>query len=197
VVLWLLCLHGIVLLISWQLIDRVSCASWARSIKSGRLFQRPKSYHQAPNLPGTNTSVKDVLLLDEMRSEYLASLSHVLDSFHPGSRAFGNQVRNHCAGFSNLTPALQEQLCSSILRWNRQNGRRVLVKNQQNNWASAEQSRVRRFCHKEMMKESNPVVRAIINQVDFLLSETKFGYWRSTSMHKNHIPFFFTSCKTC
>lgn len=189
-IVWASLLHGVVLYLSWQYYDCVSKTSWARNLKAERLFELPRSKHLAPDLPGTNPTINDILILDDMRSDYLASLSTVLDTFQPGNKAFGHIIDDHCDGFKNLTSSLQEQLCSSILRWNRQQGRRVLVKNNQFNWAVAESWRALWLCHKEMMKRSNAFTREAIMQVDYLIAETKFGYWRETRMHQSHVPSF-------
>lgn len=187
---WLALLHVTVLLLSWEYLDFVSNTSWARNIKAGRLFEVSHDTHMAPDLPGTNPTVKDILLLDDMRSDFLASWSTVLDSFNPGNRAFGKLVRDSSQGFTSLPQALQVNLCSSVLRWSREQGRRVLVKNKKLHWAVADISSAIRFCHKEMMKESHPYLREIINQIDYLLAETKFGYWRNTHMHQKYTSQF-------
>ena len=41
-----------------------------------------------------------------------------------------------------------------------------------------------------MMKETDPHLRMAIQQLDFLFSETKFGYWRDTVMHRRVIPAY-------
>lgn len=187
---WTCLLHGLVLLLSWQFFIRAWNTSWARNIKAARSFQLSRSGHIAPDLPGTNPTINDILTFDDMRSDYLASLSTVLDTFQPGNKEFGDIIGVYSSSFAHLTLSLQEELCSSILRWNRQQGRRVLVKNKNFNWAVAERWRALRFCHKEMMKHSNPFRRELIMQLDSLIAETKFGHWRESHMHQKHIPLF-------
>ena len=91
-------------------------------------------------------------------------------------------------GYITLEPKLQEQLSSNVLLWARQQQSRILTKNHLNQWAELDEDRAKRFAHKELMKASNPFVEHVIRWTDFLLSETKYGYWRETSMHSGAIP---------
>jgi hypothetical protein len=40
------------------------------------------------------------------------------------------------------------------------------------------------------LQRSDPFVREVVTQIDFLLAETKYGKWRDTSMHLGAIPSF-------
>lgn len=184
----LIVMHAVLLLAQKMIVQHVANLSWARSIKAGRLFEVSDSYHLAPNLPGTIPTVNDILILDDMRSDYLGSFSTVLDTFQVGNKAFMELLASRSAGYASLSTPLQRNLCSSVLRWSRQAGHRVLVKNRDFDWAVAEPDRALRFCHKELMKLSNPFVSKAITELDYLIAETKFGYWRDTRMHEQHIP---------
>jgi len=67
--------------------------------------------------------------------------------------------------------------------------RRLLVKNEQNDWAVLSSVRDQdKFCHQEMMKLANPYYKKALRQVEFAVTEAKFGYWRDTSLHQKWIP---------
>lgn len=193
----LVIIHAFVLAVSCFSLHAVFASSWAAGIRSKRIYNLPSyvvghtayRHSLAPDLPGTIPCTNDILILDDLRSDYLGFMSTILDTYQPGNYAFGQLVTSRSQGFANLTPAMKRQLCTSVLRWSRQRGHRVLVKNKDFHWAVSDLSLALRFCHKEMMKASNGAyVAEAILQLDNLLAETKFGYWRDTHMHKSHIP---------
>jgi len=190
----LLAIHAFVLGASWFCISRVQNSTWGKNIAGGRAFRWPDRPHLSSPVvldAATLPTVDDIMVFDDMQSEYLASFNQVLDIFHDGNRAWFELLGNNSAGYSNLPSLLQTRVCESLLDQvqNRQ-GRRILVKNDLNQWARADDDRALRFCHKEMMKLSSPTMKKVIRQLDFQWMETKFGYWRNAAMHSNcfYIP---------
>jgi hypothetical protein len=176
-------IHAAVLFLSWRGLRRVSNTSWARNIKKAKRFATSK-HVIAKQLKGT------IPILDDMRSDYLFSFENVLETFQPGNLAFHGVIQSRSLGYGNLTPPLQQELCESILRWSRQQGRRVLAKNTDNNWAVSDPDWALRYCHKEMLMTTSSRLREAITKLDYLIAETKYGYWRNTILHSKHIPLF-------
>jgi len=56
-----------------------------------------------------------------------------------------------------------------------------------NQWAELGVTQGHRFAHKALLKASNPFIERVVNWIAFLLSETKYGFWRDTSMHHGAI----------
>jgi hypothetical protein len=182
-------IHGAVFAFGWLMFYRIDHSMWAKNIKNGRMFSFPQApLPHNPSLPSTLPTTDDIMVFDDMQSEYMASYTRVLDVFHPGNKAFLEMVSQRSMGYDKLTPALQQQLRSDLLRWARQQARRVLVKNDENNWAVADDKHATRFVHKELSRRANPMVGEAIRQLDFLITETKFGYWRDTQLHRKHMP---------
>lgn len=181
--------HGLVFFLAGLVLYRIAHSTYGKNLRSGRSFTWPELPHpRAPNLPGTLPTRDDIMLFDDMQSEYLASYTQVLDHFHPGNRVWNDLVPQYTVGYTKLPSSMKRQLCKSMLNWSLQQGRRVLVKNIYSNWAEADEGTQLRFCHKEIMKRVNPNVERAVREVDFLLSETKFGYWRQSRMHQKWIP---------
>ena len=181
--------HALVLLVAWYCIKRADNSTWGKNLRSGRLYTWPKLPHAlAPALQTTTLpTLDDIMIFDDMQSEYMASFNEVLDVFHPGNKAWSRMVSDNSAGYDSLPAALQTHVCKSMLDWSFfQQGRRVLVKNAESQWARATNKIKMRFCNKEMMKQANPFVKQAIRQIDFQMTECKFGFFRDASMHQNY-----------
>ncbi|GKY91461.1 hypothetical protein MPSEU_000118400 [Mayamaea pseudoterrestris] len=173
------------------LFNKIEKSTYDKNLRSGRLFQWPPSPpHYALELPGTLPSNNDILIADDMQSEYMASYTEVLDVVHPGNKAWYSLIQHYTPGYDALASQDQAEQCSLLVEWSRHQNSRMLVKNRQNQWAVATQAIALRFCHKAMMKMANPYLRMIIHQLDSLRMETKFGYLRETQMHQRFIPYY-------
>jgi hypothetical protein len=170
---------------------RVSQTSWAKNISTGKLYQHSKQPREdGLLLPGTLPLDQDILVLDDYQSDSLGSYTKVLEVSHPGNKAWNEMVSHHSLGYNRLPSRLQELLCTHIALWVRQAQRRVLTKNVDDDWAELTGEMAERFYHKALLQRSDPFVRKAVTQIDFLLSETKYGKWRDTSMHRGVIPSF-------
>ena len=183
--------HITIFLLGKLLFMRVANSTYGRNLRGKRSFRWPSSSQShVPKLPGTLPNDQDVMVFDDMQSDYLASYSDILNHKHPGNKAWFVLMEYYSSGYETLTPAIQTNLCSALTEWSRLQGSRILVKNSQSQWSEATHELAVRFCYKEMIKTTNPYTREIIRQNDFLLMETKFGYWRDTRMHLDHIPSY-------
>ena len=182
-VVWAILGHGVVLALGWLSLRFVVNSPWGKNIIHGRAYRWPQLPHPiAPTLPGTLPTRNDTLVLDDLQSDRFAIVTNILDVSHPGNAAWWDLVLPRSMGYHTLPESLQSDLCQSLLRWNHQRGRRVLIKNSQSQWAEAPPAASRRWCHKELMKRSHPAIQVTVRNLDFLLTEAKFGYWRETAL---------------
>ena len=187
----LVLIHSTIYFLGWYCMYRVSVSSWGRSIIQERLYQFPELPHtvRAPSLPSTLPTEGDVMIFSDLQSEYLASNSQVLNVFHPGNNAFFERASEFAPSYRRLSPVLRGEVCVDMRRWMQREHRRLLVKNEQNDWAVLSSVRDQdKFCHQEMMKLANPYYKKALRQVEFAVTEAKFGYWRDTSLHQKWIP---------
>lgn len=175
--------------LAWLSFSVVSQTTWAENIRSGKLYQLPEQ-PRGENLQGTLPLDQDILVFDDYQSDYLGSYTRVHEVSHPGNKAWNEIISLHSTGYNMLSSSLQELLCTSITLWVRQAQRRVLAKNFENDWAELTEDQAKQFYHKGLLQRSDPFVREAVTQIDFLLSETKYGRWRDTSMHLGAIPLF-------
>ena len=87
-----------------------------------------------------------------------------------------------------MPPILQKELRSSLIERSDEEQRRIMSKNQFNSWAEVDDATADWFCHKELLSESSSHINRAMTLIDYLLSETRFGYWRDTILHRKFIP---------
>jgi hypothetical protein len=163
--------------------------SWAHNLQNGRLYRIPSGPHATlPDIPASLPLNEDVLILHEMQSDYMATLSRVLEVTHPGNKAWNGLLNENAIGYPELSPHLQEKFRSSLLQTVREQQRRIMTKNMDGNWAEVSETTADWFCHKELVSKSNPYIQEAMKLTDYFLSETRFGYWRDSVLHRKYIP---------
>jgi len=185
--------HLGVLLVAWWANERIANSTWGHNIRNQRSFSLPETMTLAPSLPATLPTKEDVFVFEGMQSEYFGSFTRVLEVWHPGNKAWHNIVSRFSTGYSAMSPELQHQIQLSMWLEARQQQRRILVKNNEGNWAEASPEYSIWFCHKNLIQRSNRFVGAASQYLDFLLSETRFGYWRDTALHQRFISLMLVS----
>jgi hypothetical protein len=161
-------------------------STWHRKIKSHEMFSPFRTF-VGPVLKATLPTNEDVLMMHDYQSEYLASYSQLYDVAHPGNLAWRVSIAESSNGYQYLSDNLQSVLCTSVMKWNKHyRHSRILTKNHQNEWAEVPESIGLEFTHSQLLRQDNAVVEHLMRQVDFLLSETKFGRMWQTSMSTIH-----------
>lgn len=183
----LLLLHGLMIWLYLYIQRSLENSSWGHHIKKQTLYQ-VSNRRGMYDSPGTLPTTMDVLVPEDFQSEYLYGVSRFLDVAHPGNRRFNDMVSNYAKGFDKLPLSLQQQLESDIVMWNLEEGGRVLSKNVYGQWTNLPSKLAGQFTRKELFKRANPHAGYVIQWSDYLLSETKYGFWRETAMHDLHVP---------
>lgn len=186
----LVALHAVVLLAAMGTARRVADGQWGRNILAERSFSLPNIVALAPELPATLPTEHDVFILEGMQSEYLGSYTKVLEVAHPGNKVWNDLALNYATGYDRFSSDLQSTARLSMLLNVRQEHGRILVKNNEGNWAEAPDPLAHWFCHKSLRQRSNRYMNSAIQSLDFLLSEARFGYWRDTAMHRRFASKF-------
>ena len=182
-------IHSVVMFVAWWRLSAAQNRSWAKNVLTKRLFSLPKPpFVSHPDLPASLPRPQDILILNEMKSDYFASFSRVLDAVHPGNKAWSDMINQNAQGYHRLPIQLQKQLRSSLLQTVREEHRHIMVKNIEGNWAEVDEMTADWLCHKELFSSSSSLVGEVTRQIDYLLSETRFGFWRDTTLHLEYIP---------
>lgn len=188
-VVYIAILHATIALLATWLFTKTERRSWAHNIRHGRLFNASTGPHLVlPNIPASLPLEQDILILNDMQSKYMASFSRVLEVAHPGNRAWNNVLDHSWKGYHQLPAPMQQTLRSFLLNQAGKEHQRIMTKNTFGNWAEVDTDIADSYCHKQLMYRSHPTVAKTVRLIDYLLSETRYGYWRESIMHLKHIP---------
>ena len=186
----LLLTHSAVVLVALLYLHQLSQTHWARHIKTKKLYQ---TYDY--NLDGdsedfvgvTLPNKNDVLIGSHLQSRYLASYSDILDFNVPGNR-FWRSLLDKTVGFDTLTPALQDHLCADMIQWLGERSGRLLEQFDMGQWKALQGNDAKVCCYKQAMAYNNALFDLLMRELAYVKSETKFGSWRSMSIHRKIIP---------
>lgn len=210
-----LVIHVLVLWLCYHWYQQTSQSSWAHNIETRRLYQpittplfplgdglrqeaaRNDKPMRSPFLQmerglhqeaahNVRPKPQDVLDLAHLHSEYLGSLSDGLDWFHPGNRAFYEQIQQY-ASLSSSLQALVDP-CLLILEQLKEKRGRILATRLGGTGSEMEAAEARRFCELQLVKAGDSVRRLALDTVADLRAETRFGYWRDSALHQQVIP---------
>lgn len=174
----------------WNIKSNIASSVWGRNIKYQRSNEVEVPFSMAPNDNPTAVlpNKEDVMVFENMQSEYLASFVDVLEVFHPGNAELARIVPHFAKGYRHLSSELQERIRNAVqscLPWSR-----LLVQNAYGDWTAAEASYVNKFVHRRLVGATNPLLHATLQQLDFQQSEVRFGLWHRTSMQRKHNSAF-------
>ena len=195
--------HAMVLGVATLLLIRIDNSHWARHAQNGKLFQ---PFHDNADLertlqdenyeppPFTLPNRDDVLLMPQYKSPYLASYAKIMNYNQPGNHLWRSMVKNNSVGYSALTSGMQEELCETLVDdiMLREFQSRFLHQTEPGRWLELSGQESGFYCHKELMAESNLLGNVLLDEIEQLQTETKFGAWRSTAMHRYTIPGYLT-----
>lgn len=179
--------HCAVVLMAYLYYRSVERGSWARNIRKGLALRGPPRNFN-PLLPGVMPNKLDAMIFDELQAPWLASTAFVFDYTHPGSRRWYNMTRGYAVGYSSLPLVLKHNLCADLVDWQlSEHQSRILIKNEDFEWAAAPDDLAERICHKNLISRDNEFISYAAKWVDFLISEARYGFWRESAMHKKHM----------
>jgi hypothetical protein len=194
----LVLIHGIVLAAAWYYSKRISQTPWARHVQNNKLFQpiANPELHKLPVPPGTAPYTLptryDVLVAPNYQSRYLASYANALDYGQPGNKLWKELVGNYSSGFEGLSTPLQEHLCDYLVVDTMLCARkgRMLRQVEAGRWSEFWGQDALDYCRRDILRHAHPLTKTLMQELDYLKSETKFGAWRHTAMQKSTVPSY-------
>jgi hypothetical protein len=150
----------------------------------------------APSLPATLPTDDDIFILEGMQPNSFSSFSQALEVFHPGNRIWNYLVGQMASGYDRLSSTLQAEVLNHMLRLIGNESRRILTQTDQSNWADATPENRHVFFHKRLLQNSNLLLHCIIQKLDDMTADTRYGYWRNTILFQKHISPFFHGLKS-
>ena len=181
--------HGFIAFLAWFALITVEDSHWARSIRSRKLFRIPVADVNDP-APSTVPDRDDILFDKHYSSNYLASYGRILDFAHPGNKYWRETTEMYADQYAALTPSLQQNFCAMLVSVVREE-RRFLKQDEERFWTEVvEADELVTACHRDLITASDPLLEAMMRQIDALQGDTVFGKFRETAMQTIVMPSY-------
>ena len=180
--------HAVIVVLACYAVRSIANTPWAHNIRHGKAYNIP--IHDIPEdmASGTLPFKTDVLAETKYGSEYLYGTNYIIEDAHPGNVNLKEILFQNSVGYEGLSPTLKAQLTATVVTWIGQGFGRFLTQNEEGNWSEMTVPASQKLLHREFMKTTNPILAKVLTELTYLLSETKFGVFRSMAIHRKHIP---------
>jgi hypothetical protein len=181
--------HGLVILVAWWACRTVDDSNWGKTIRSQKAYRIPVNQDETVNHPPSTIPYRDdILFVRHYESDYLAAYSRIVDFAHPGNKYWKEEIHKFAPGYSTLSSDLQEEFCNSLIEWTTVK-RRFLKQDADRFWFKvSDGNELIQFCHRELSMSFDPLLDALLRQLDALENDSKFGLFRNSSMHEKNVP---------
>jgi hypothetical protein len=184
-------IHMLVLCAVWFLRQSIIDSTWGRNIQAKRSFRLPEqSFALTSSLRATLPDRHDILIFEGMHSDSTIAHTRAIESTHPGNREWNLLVKLSAPEYDNLSPTLQEHIRRHMLDTVQQESRRILIQNEQLNWTQVSTELGHVVIHKSLLQMSNRHIHYVIQSLDNIISETRYGYWRNTALYRTQMSAF-------
>jgi hypothetical protein len=130
------------------------------------------------------------LITEHYASDHWASYTKLIDFAHPGNKHWKDTTKQYADGYARLSPNLKTDFCTSLLSWERLN-RRFLTQDGERYWNRINDVDVlQRFCHRGLSTAYDPLIETLLEQLDALKIDTRYGWWRDMTIHTKIIPSY-------
>mmetsp|Transcript_1779 Transcript_1779/g.2175 ORF Transcript_1779/g.2175 Transcript_1779/m.2175 type:complete len:985 (-) Transcript_1779:97-3051(-) len=167
----------------------VSNTAWGKDIISGRLNDSPfLDVTETIVQPTTLPTKYDVLFNKRLNSPFLANMNTIYDH-QIGNTNFLSLISKYSGAFSksfSTAPFLQETIIKKITEKIYGNRGRFLESNASGNWIKPSPKEVDTIIRKQLIAESNPILKRMRQEIEYLKSECSFGRNRKTAMMNVH-----------
>ena len=188
--------HGLVLLIAYLVLQRVSTSQWGENIRLQKAF---RGYREpiSSSRPGTLPNEMDILMDARYQSSYMASYGRILDVQHPGNQNYHRLIDMNSINYHNLPPPAQQDLAKTVLlEMKTINLGRLLIQTTGSKWAVMSDEEAIAQIHVDLAKASHSSLEFILTHLGFFRNELAAGVFRETVLHKKHIPDLFDNLQT-
>ena len=178
-------IYGTVLVLYKAALRHVSSTQWARDIDHQLRYTSPFTTSEAVLYKGPTTFPhrNDVLIETRYKSEYLAMYNDYVEN-HPGNRLWNELVNEKAptyASYSGLPSVFREAVAEYIVGAVRYASGRFLAQ-KFSNWIEMSSEAAIAHTSFVLAVRSNSILKQVVQQLDFLISEAKFGHLRRSSM---------------
>lgn len=172
-------------------VDNVDKSQWAFDLKNGLRYTSPFSFKELDEYTGplAYPHRKDVLIATRFKSRYLFAYNDYIGS-HPGNQVWNELLEDKIsvfASYSELLPVFRQAVAEYIVSGVHENSGRFLYQHPKSHWVEISDEDAMKVTREELTIKSNGILRNVIEELDFLISDAKYGPLRTATMTDNDI----------
>ena len=172
-------------------IKHVDGSQWANDLRNGLRYTSPFGIGFSDyDGPLTKPYRNDVLIETRYKSEYLAMYNDFIGNF-PGNRLWNELVDEkavlYTAYSTGLPSVFSEALSEFIVSGVNDSAGRFLYQTWHSHWVELSTEDAIKHTKLELAIKSNSILGHVVKQIDFLISEAKYGRLRKTAMMEKDI----------
>jgi len=167
----------------------VDNTQWASDLRQGLRYTSPfgneETQYGGPTVfPHRN----DVLIETRYKSDFLAMYNDFVSN-HPGNRVWNRLVDEKVSifeSYSGLPPCFRLAVAEYIVGALHNQAARFLYQNNKSNFVEISTGQAVAQTVSELMAKSNFIRKKVLTQLDYLISEAKYGHLRESVMSKHY-----------
>ena len=167
-------------------IKHVDESQWASDLRNGLRYTSPFVGNDVSEYRGLMTMPyrADVLIETRFKSKYLAMLNDFIGN-HPGNRLWNALIDEKAsihAKYSGLPSAFSEAVAEYIVSAVYEKAGRILYQSHRSHWLELSREDAVKHAKRELVVKSNSIRQSVIKELEFLISEAKYGPLRNALM---------------
>ena len=167
-------------------IKHVDESQWASDLRNGLRYTSPFAIGFSEyDGPLTTPYRNDVLIETRYKSEYLAMYNDFIGNF-PGNRLWNELVNEKALLYTvystDLPSVFSEAVSEFIVSGVYDSAGRFLYQKRNSHWVEMSPEDAIKYTKLELAIKSNSILGHVVKQIDYLISEAKYGPLRKTAM---------------
>jgi hypothetical protein len=180
-------ISGTVFALYQAALKHVGSTQWAKDISHNLRYSSPFGSEEVLYKgPTTMPYRNDVLIETRYKSEYLAMYNDYVGN-HPGNRQWDELVNEKAptyASYYGLPSAFRQAVAEYIVSAVRNSPGRFLAQSPDSDWVEMSSDDAITHTNVELAIRSNSIRKKVVKQLDFLVSDLKYGPLRESAMNR-------------
>ena len=166
----------------------LSISPWGRDIKSGIGQESPFIDADTDVFELTLPVKKDVLFSTRLDSPFLAGGQNLIYKHgQPGNELYGDLLSNYSVP-RNTAGVVAQNIVDKIMKGVKKTDGRFLLQNVFGDWEIMDDDEIVPRVVKNVVADSNPILKSMEQEIRYLVSECKHGRMRETVLFQKHAP---------
>ena len=188
----LLVLHGIILLLGYQVLNHVQKSQVVSDLRRNRLLLAafPVEWRADNSMPNGPTAIPerdDILVGTRFDAKFLGGYDRWLD-YHPGNRMFRAAVADSAMGYVNysgLPNVFPSQVATNVISLMTRRGRFLYQDYRSGVWRVMSEAEVREHVRKSLLSANSRLLAVLNKELAYMLADYRFGLKRGTALARD------------